>query len=198
MKKKIIILSACIVLLTGCTTPTDVVNQVSSELVENLQETVTEAPEEASAAPEEEEQEKDILDLGKKSKLTDWTVTVNKAEIRAKIQDGQFYAFKPDKGNKFIYITATVRNNGKKKSTFLPTVVYDDSLDATLYYEDKYEYSATNLLGYDKDLHQQNINPLTKKKGVIAFEVPKKVAKKKGKLILELGTEEESVYYSLK
>ena len=47
-------------------------------------------------------------------------------------------------------------------------------------------------------LLEKSIKPLTSKKGVVTFEVPKKVAKKKGKLTLRLGTDTDYVIYKLK
>lgn len=193
MKKNLIALGMCITLLLGgCSAPANSTGDTDTSAVTSAD---TQAVKETPEPAEEAEQ---TVSLGSKATLGDWKVTVKKASVKSRITNDMYY-FKPGKGNKFIYITATVRNNGKEEDVFLPSVGLADKENfATLYYQDEYEYKPTNLLNHEKDLLQESIKPLTNKAGILVFEVPKKVAKKKGELLLKIGSEEEYVMYSLK
>lgn len=201
MKKKILVLGTCFtLLLTSCSSPVDdLADKVSSgiEAAKDAANTLESAAPEAT--PTQTPKPEKVLSLGDKATLGDWKVIVKKAEVKSKITNGKYYVFKPGKGNKFICITATVRNNGKEETAFLPRVGYADKSNfARIYYQDKYEYKPSDLINYDKDLLATEIKPLTNKSGIIAFEVPKKVANKKGKLLLKIGSDKESITYSLK
>lgn len=205
MKKKIILLGTCIALLcTGCGTSLD---ELTNNVVSNIEDAADDATETQSPSPEEEDgtdgeeeggsSEEELLSLGDKATVGNWKFTVKGISVKGKIPNGDYYAFEPDKGEKFVCISVSVKNNGKEEATFLPRIAYNDDVIAQLYYDD-YEYKATELVSYDKDLCGESIKPLTSKKGLIAFAVPAKVAKKKGKLTLKIGTTDESVTYSLK
>lgn len=205
MKKKIVLLGTCIALLcTGCGTSLD---ELTNNVVSNIEDAANDSTETETAAPEEEggaegeetddSTEVELLSLGDKAAVGDWKFTVKGISVKGKIPNGDYYAFEPDKGEKFVCINISVKNNGKEEATFLPRIAYNDEVIAQLYYDD-YEYKATELVSYDKDICGESIKPLTSKKGIIAFAVPKKVAKKKGKLTLKIGTADESVTYSLK
>lgn len=205
MKKKIVLLGTCIALLcTGCGTSLD---ELTNNVVSNIEDAANDSTETETPSPEEEgeaegedtgdSKEEELLSLGDKATVGNWKFTVKGISVKGKIPNGDYYAFEPDKGEKFVCINISVKNNGKEEATFLPRIAYNDEVIAQLYYED-YEYKATELVSYDKDLCGESIKPLTTKKGIIAFAVPAKVAKKKGKLTLKIGTADESVTYSLK
>ena len=194
MKKKFLLLGTCLtLLLTGCSSPAKNI----AETVKNVTSNATPTPEPTptgTPAPKETK-----LKLGKKGSIGDWEIRAKKAEVKTKIKNGKYRVFEPNKGEKFVCITATARNKGKEKSSFLPRVGYKDKmLTATLYYKGKYESQPLELISYDNDLVGAQINPLTNKTGIIAFSVPKKVAKAKNKLILRIGTSKEYIAYSLK
>jgi len=202
MKKTFIVLTTCAALLfTGCSMP-----QELKETVQQASEAVNEiANEAAKYAEETEEKTTDSapnvkkLTLGKKGTVSDWKITVKKAEVKKKIQNGQYRYFKPSKGNKFLVLTMSVYNKGKKESEFLPRVGYEDTMvQATLLYKEKYEYKPTEMLSYDKDLVTKEVQPLSTEKGVVVFEIPKKVAKGKKKLTLRIGTTKDYIVYKLK
>ena len=93
----------------------------------------------------------------------------------------------------------SAENKGTTAQNFLPRFgKKDTSVVAKLYYQNEYEYSATELIGYDKDLTTKSIQPLTKENGIIVFEVPKKTVKSKKDLTLKFSVGDESVTYSLK
>lgn len=194
MRKNLLLLGTCLtLLLTGCSSPAKDIAETVKNVTDNASPTATPEPT-GTPAPKEKK-----LALGKKGSVGDWDIRVKKAEIKTKIKNGQYRVFEPDKGEKFVSITATVRNKGKEKTSFLPRVGYKDKmLTATLYYKEKYKYQPLELLSYDKDLVGAQVNPLSNKSGIIVFSVPKKVAKAKSKLILKIGTSSENVTYSLK
>lgn len=201
MKKKLLALGTCFtLLLTSCSSPVnDLADKVSSGIEAAKDAANTEESAAPATTPTQTPKEEKILSLGEKAKLGDWKITVKKVTVKSKIQNGKYYVFKPEKGNKFVCITATIRNTGKKETAFLPRIGYtNSSYFAQIYYQDKYEYKPTDLLNYDKDLLATNIKPLTNKTGIIAFEIPKKIANKKGNLLLKIGSENEYVTYSLK
>lgn len=197
MKRKILLIVACMALLcTSCSSPTD--KKATSAISSNVQnETATPEPT-ASTEKEKTEKKPKPLSLGKKATVGNWKFTVKKAEVKSKISNGKYYYFKPAKGNKYVCITASAKNTGKKEGTFLPRIGYSNKINVAKLYFGKYEYIATSLLSCDKDLLDKKIKPLASKKGIIVFEVPKKVAKKVKKLKLTIGTDSEFVTYSLK
>lgn len=192
MKKTALATFACAALLiTGCSANQvkDAVNTVTNSTTEA---TATPAPTNTPAPKET------TVALGKKAKIGDWNVCVKKVSVTQKIQNGKYRYFKPSKGNSYVLFSLSARNNGKKNETFLPSVGLANKMNsAILYYKDEYEYKPTQLLSYDKDLLTKKIQPLTTKSGVIAFEVPKKVAKAKKQLKLKIGTKSENVTYPL-
>lgn len=205
MRKKLLALTMCLSLaLTGCSAVSEQVTKGINEGLEAAQEAAENAmeeTEETNAEVSEEEEannEVETVKLGKTVKLGDWKVTVNKVQTKKKIPYSSYMIYKPSKGSTFLCVSMKVQNKGKKEDTFLPRFGYEDKDNfATLYFED-YEYQASSLTSYDKDLLDESIKPLTKKNGIIVFEVPKKVAKKKGKLTLKIGTSEDYVIYKLK
>lgn len=198
MKKTLLLLGTCFCLvLTGCSAKS--ISKTVKNVTENIPSTSKDDATPTPAVSATPAPKAKSLKLGKKGTTGNWKICVKKAEKKTQIKNGAYFVFKPEKGDQFISITATVRNNGKKKDTFLPKVGYKDKmLTATLYYKDKYEYQPMELLSYDKDLIGTSINPLTSKSGIIVFEVPKKVAKSKKNLTLKIGTESDYLLYSLK
>lgn len=198
MKKKLLLVGTCIALFcTGCGTSLD---ELTNNVVSNIEDAKEETSATESPAPEETEapEEAEVLSLGDKATVGNWKFTVKKAEVKAKIKDGEHYYYEPtDTGDRYVCVTLSVKNTGKEAETFLPRMYYPDDVTAVLYYED-YEYNPTELMSFDKDLCGESIKPLTNKNGIIAFSIPKKLAKKTGKLTLKIGTSEESVTYSLK
>lgn len=132
-----------------------------------------------SADPVEEvvepEPVSETLSLGETGTLGDWEVTVSKIEFLDSIQNGDFISFNPDEGNKFAVVSLTISNQGKESDTFLPSIGMGDDVSAKILYGDGYEFSSTYLLGYELELHDASLNPLSSKDGIIAFEVPQQV-----------------------
>lgn len=195
MKKKLLLFTICTALLfTGC---------AAGKLAKTVQDvtdsatTPKETPEPTPVPTPAPKVKK--LALGKKGTVGDWKICVKKADVKTQIKNGSYRYFEPGKGSKFVQLTMTVKNNGKKEAEFLPRVGYEDKMiTATLCYKEDYEYKPTELLSYDKDLTTQKIKPLAAKNGIIVFEVPKKVAKEKKKLSVKIGTTMDYLVYQLK
>ncbi len=162
----------------------------------------------ASAAPEESvapdtptptpEPEEPVYELKEKTTLKDWEITVSKAKFVKSVKQSEYSEFVPDEGNKYLMISVSVTNNGKEEDSFLPSYIFNDDVYAKVYYGDGYEFSMTNLLAYDESLVDKKIQPLSKKKGKIAFEVPDSVAEGEEELVLKIISGEDSITYKLK
>ncbi len=202
MKKRLCVLGMCAALvLSGCSLSSNDAGTTQDDSASTVGE-ATPAPEETEDATmtsplDSPEQEDEILTLGKKATVGDWKFKPTKVKTMKKIKNGLF-VFKPSKGQQFVVITMSATNKGKKQASFLPRIGYSNTMmSAKLYYED-YEYKPTSLMSYDKDLLDKSIKPLNTQKGIITFEVPKKIAKKRKKMTLQIGTESENVTYQLK
>ena len=199
MKKKITAVALCTVLalgtLTGC----------GASDVQRLADTAQKIAEEAAAtdtpaAPTETPGPQETnLDLKKAGTVGDWKIKVSKVAAKSKIKTSKYLEAKADKGNLLVIVNATVTNNGKEKATFLPSVGRENTMvTAKLIYKDGYEYMPSYIAGYDKDLTNKSIDPLAKKSGVIAFNVPKKVAKDLKSCTIRIGTKGEALLYPAK
>lgn len=195
MKKKIMTLAVCAaILLCGCSS-TDKLTDAMKQAAEQAGQNTTPTPE-ITATPGPKET---TVALGKKGTVGDWQFCVKKAAAKKQIKSSDYLGFKPSKGNTFIVLTMSVRNNGKEAETAFPRMGLENKMiQAILYYDGEYEYKPTQLLSYDKDLMTKKIQPLTTKNGVVAYEVPKKVAKSLDKITVKIGTSKESLIYSLK
>lgn len=196
MRKKSLLIAICavFVLTTGCSSSSNQLSDTLSPATESTPTSTEEAAPTDTPVPEPE-----VLSLGKKASLGDWDIKVKKASIKKTIKDGSYRYFKPSDGNSFLLVSLSVKNNGKTDQSFMPRIAQKSKdIIATLYYQNEYEYSATQLIGYDKDLTTESIKPLNTKNGVIAFEIPKKTIKSTKELTLSFSIGDESITYSLK
>lgn len=198
MKKKTLLFAICacatFVLATGCSSSNNQLTEALSPAVES-----TSASTETPAPTETPVPEPSVLSIGEKSSVGDWNIKVKKVSVKQKIQNGTYQYFKPGKGNSFLVVSLSVENKGKTDTQFLPRFGRKNTTTVVrLYYQNEYEYSATELMGYDKDLTTEYIQPLTKENGIIVFEVPKKTVKSKKDLTLNFSVGDESITYSLK
>lgn len=211
MKKQALLLLTCTALLmTGCasTTPTTDGTSTSDSSVSSAAPAAPAATAasndaadktgdtaaESTAAPEAAE-----LKLGKNTTIGDWKVCAKKISSPKQIKNGSYRYFQPSKGNSFIVVDMSVRNNGKKGAEFLPRVgLKDQTVLAKLVYTDGSDYSPTQLLAYDKDLTTKKIESNKTKNGILVFDIPKKIANKKKDLKLTFTLDETTVTYSLK
>ncbi len=182
---------------SGSTDQTAETEEPKSTAAEEEQE--TEAPEEA-----EEEQEESVEDngtvyaVGDNAELGDWNINVTDAQIVESIA-GDYGSFSPDTdGSKYVHVFLTVTNNGKETDRFLPSFGYGDDVYVKMLYGDGYEFSAVNLLGYSKDMHDSTINPLTSADGEIAFEIPQSVAEATDELLVSFSGGNNSVVFQVR
>lgn len=196
MKKKVLLLFTCTTLLmAGCAGSkiANTVDKISDSISSEQKPTAAPTPV-STPGPKETK-----VALGKKGTAGDWKIGVKSVSVKTKINNGKYRQYKPGKGKSFVVISLSAKNNGEKMTEFLPRIgMVDKAVTATLIYQDKYEYSPTELLSYDKDLTTKKIQPLATESGIIAFEVPKKVAKQKKKMKLKIGLKKDYLIYDLK
>lgn len=169
----------------------DVIQEASKQITATPTPVPTATPEPTPAVTQ--------LKLGDKATVGDWAFTVKKVSTKTKIKTSQYMGYEAEKGNKYVCVTMSVKNNGAEESKFLPSVGMENKMiTAIIHYQDQYEYKPYELISYKKDLANESIKPLAKKNGMIVFEVPKEVASHLGKCTLQVGTTSESVVYPLK
>lgn len=200
MKKKLFILAlGATVAFTGCSlAKTARIAQEIGEVAEEMNSQAESAKPTTTPSPSPEVKETKLA-LGKTGTVSDWKITVKKISSKKKIENGTYRVYKPDKGDSFIVVNLSVKNNGKEEAAFLPRIGYQDKMiSAKLIYKDEYEYMPTQLLSYDKDIVEKKVKPLATKKGIIVFEVPNKVAKNLKSLELKIGLENDKLIYKAK
>ena len=124
-------------------------------------------------------EEETLYNIGDTISIDDWEITVNSVEVTDKISNKTYGAietyFSPDEGNKYVVFNMTVKNISTDSSTFLPYVSLD-GIRVKIEYGN-YEFSASNLMGYDDDLHSTSLNPLSTATGIVAFDIVEDVVK---------------------
>lgn len=198
MRKLALVLTCTFLCLAGCASEQPS-NPVKSSIENNVGDSNSSAAADTPAPTESPAPATEMLSLGKKATLGDWKICAKKAEVKNKIMTGKYLYFKPKKGNTFVVISMSVKNNGEKAEALLPSIGYQNTMiTATISSKDGDEFKPSALTGYDKDLAGKTIEASASKTGVVAFEVPKKVAKSKKDLTLKIGTVAESITYTLK
>ena len=118
-----------------------------------------------------------LLSFGEMITVSDWEITVNSYEVTQSIQNSEYTSFKADEGSQYVLVNLTIKNIGTKANRFLEYLSLDfDNIVCKIFYQDKYEYTATELLAYDKDLHNSQLNPLETATGIIAYSVVNEAA----------------------
>ena len=205
MKREIVACLIVVVMMafTSCVAlPTEFSQSNSSEgsssTVDFSEETeeVESSKEENDESSEEENTE---LAMGESATLGDWDISVTSWETVSEIPySSGYFTFVPTEGNQYIVVSATVTNNGTSSNSFLPTFATYDDVTAKIYYNEKYEYSSSQLLGEDSDLHDSTLNPLTSKSGIIAYDVPPAVTEGTESLVITFEAGKESVSFKLR
>lgn len=208
MKKQALLLLTCMVLaMTGCasTGSTTDNSSTSNSSVSSTAPAATAASNDASATTDNTAADSTAapgateLKLGKKTTLGDWNICAKKVSSPKKIKNGSYRYFQPSKGNAFIIVDMSIRNNGKKDAEFLPRVgLKNETVLAKLVNADGEEYSPTQLFSYDKDVTTKKIAASKSKNGILAFDIPKKAAKNKKDLKLTFTLDETTISYSIK
>ncbi len=193
MKKKILLavgISLCLTMV-GCSSNEKSTNNASENKTE-IEESTDEVEDE-SKNEEEIKSEELIYNIGDSIELKDWGIVVTNMQIVESIA-ADYGAFNPnEEENKYAQVFVTVTNNGKEADSFLPIVGYGDDINVKMIYGDGYEFTATNLLGYDAELHDSMINPLSSKDGEIAFEIPESVASATDEMFIQFKSGNDAV-----
>lgn len=192
MKRKIatlILFGAMMMSLAACSSPEG----------ENTTPQGSNEPEvsEPTNSPSEAVTENPNLAIGNTAEIGSWSVSVTSFEYSTRIDNGYSY-FSPDDGNQYAVVSMTVTNNGTSSATFWPSFSLGDDISGIIVYDGKYEYSSTQLLAYDDDLHDESMNPLTTASGVIVFEVPETVVNGEGALTITISAGSDSATFSLR
>ncbi len=161
--------------------------------------TETSVDDQTEAGEDEEAQDTDaVYNVGDSADLVDWQITVKDIKIVDSIA-ANYGSFSPNtEGGKFVQLFVTVVNNGKKADNFLPSYGFGDDVNAKVLYGDGYEFSATNLLGYDNELHDSTINPLSSKDGEIVFEIPENVSSGTEELYVQFKSGNDIIKFKIR
>lgn len=214
MKKKSLVATifAVTISLVGCSSPAapqdnsaeieSLKSQVESLQTENNElksslET-SEAVTESETSEAQDSSTGSVLMLNEEGILEDWAITVTNTEVTDRIKENDYAGFTPEDGSKYLAVEISVTNNGKSASTFLPSFGMGDSISAKVLYQNDYEFSSTNLLGYSKELHNSTINPLSTKTGIVAFEIPDSVASSEDELILVISAGKKNLQIKIR
>lgn len=181
--KKIGIVAAvtlCAALFSGC-------GVVAREVYKANSNAISRAAESAAAESAKIEEAAAVTyHIGDTITTEKWEITINSFSTEEKIQNSQYTAFTPDEGNKYVVANLTVKNTSKEAARFMYTYDFDDKWSAKIMYRD-YEFAGSRLLGYDEDLHDTQLNPLTSKTGVLVFSVASDVADKLDELTFAIA-----------
>ena len=188
MKKELVLVAAgaLAMLCCACGQPSDIRSSSSTEIENNV-----EAPEENHAVP---------LAIGEEAELGDWNISVTSFEFAPQIDDSTGYMyFAPDsEGSQYGIVSVSVTNNGTEAGTFLPSYPISGDVAATMFYNTDYEYSSTHLLGYENELHDAFLNPLSSISGNIVFELPDAVVNGTEPISIGFTDGSDSVEFSLR
>lgn len=139
---------------------------------------------------EEPAPETGLHSIGDTVTLGDWEITFDSFDVCDEIK-ASYGSFVPDEGNQYVVVTLTVKNLGTSADSFLPQFAFDNSdVRAKIMYQNKYEFSSSNLLAHSEDLHDEFLNPLSSATGIIAFSLVEEAASSNElTMILSLGKE---------
>ena len=113
MRKLALVLACTFLCLAGCASEQPS-NPVKSSIENNAGDSNSSAAGDTPAPTVAPAPVSEMLSLGKKATLGDWKICAKKAEVKNKIMTGKYLYFKPKKGNTFVVISMSVKNNGEK------------------------------------------------------------------------------------
>lgn len=195
-KRTLIALSVSVCLLAaGCTSTTTNTNSNSSKKSDKVTEGSSEI---ATTEAETETESESIYNIGDTAILKDWEINLTDMKIVESIA-ANYGSFSPkEEGNKYIQVFLNASNKGKEADTFCPSYGFGDDISVKVLYGDGYEFTATNLLGYDNDIHDSKVNPLSSQTGEIAFEIPDTVASTTDELIVQFSSGNDVVKFKVR
>lgn len=170
MLKKIIPVLLTLLMLSACGSPS-----ATSSAPAASEPSASSTEPETPPAPVETEPE--VYAIGDTVTLNDFEITVNSWEGTKKIASSAYTSFNSDEGSTYVVVSLSVKNVGTSAGVFIASYpIGRDAATAKVFYQGEYEYSGTNLLGYDEDLHDKHLNPLETESGVLAFSLPDEAA----------------------
>lgn len=215
MKRKVffaVLASLTIGLLAACSTEkndgknsTSVSKENSESLAEsssaeeeNTKDSADDSKENKDTSNSEKEKEETIYNIGDSAALKDWEITLSDMKIVESIS-ADYVSYKPDEaGNQYAQVFVTVANNGKEAASFLPSFGFDDDVSVKLLFGDGYEFIASNLMGYEAEMHNATINPLSSQSGEIAFAIPETVVNSEDEIIIQFKSGDDTLKFKVR
>ena len=190
--------SACGAAGTASSSKGEDTQKETTEADQEKEDAESEAPEETEeeSAESEEEAEETIYNIGDSASLKDWEISVTDMQIVESIS-AAYGSFSPDEG-KYIQVFVTVVNNGKQADSFLPSIGMGDDVGAKIFFGDGYEFSSTYLLGYENEMHDSTLNPLSSKSGEIIFKVPEAVSDSEDELLMHFISGSDTLVFKIR
>jgi len=136
--------------------------------------------------------------MGDTITIDDIEITIDDIEISDKITLDHGSFSPSGDGNVFLIVHMALKNSGKTAQTIFKLVTLNTDIRAVIVYDGEYEYISSNLLGYDDDLSNTNLNPLTSKTGVKVFEVANEVADSNKSLALKIYQDKTEFIFNLR
>jgi hypothetical protein len=143
-----------------------------------------------------ESEEKIFAEFGTAYVLGDWEVTVNSVEFISKIPMS-YLAFDAGDGNVYAVINATVTNKGKESAQFQESFAFGEWVDIKLLYDNDYEYSPVNLLGYDNSFDNISIPALSTKTANIVIKTPELIQNDKNNAEIIFSYSRSRIIYKI-
>lgn len=196
MKKKIIVL---LLMLTFILSSCGILpRRPSNRTNESSGNTAPTSSTDNEATSNANEPEALLLSVGDDGMLKDWSICISEIETTKSIPYSKHFAFTADEGNQYFIIYLTITNNGKQASSFLPQFQLYNDISVKLLYLNEYEYSPSNLVGHDDDIHDTVLNPLASRSGLIAFQLPDSVISSDDELILEFSAGKHELLFKVR
>lgn len=148
------------------------------------------------AKPKEKEK---AYAIGDTVLLDDWEFSIESVEVVQSVED-EFLTFTPDEDtNQFLAASISMKNTNSEKKLFNPPIV-QKSVDAyaTLICNEKYEYDPTMLMGYEEDLNNVTVNPLSTKTGKLHFSYPKELGNATDDMVIRFTSGGKTANITLK
>ncbi|MCQ4635448.1 DUF4352 domain-containing protein [Anaerovorax odorimutans] len=139
-----------------------------------------------------------IYKIGEVVSLNDWEFTIESAAVVPSAED-QFMTYTPDEDtDQFLAAFITIKNNFSEKRIFVPPIVQENQdTFVTLICKQKYKYSPTLLLGYQEDLNNATLEPLSTKTGALHFSYPKELGDDTSDMSIEFKSGGKSAIVNL-
>ena len=139
-----------------------------------------------------------VYALGQPVTINDWEVTVDDVSVVQSVED-KMATFTPDEDtDQFLSVALTIKNNDSKKRVFSPMdKETSEAVIITLINDDKYEYEPTMLSGYEEELFNSVVDPISTKTGKLHFSYPKDMGDLTDNMVIRIVSGENEADISL-